>query len=66
MPVVSRTINGKKLSKLIQIPSNMKDKELEITIRPVGRKSPDIRKLYTRPIKVDTLIIPTRDERNAR
>ena len=48
------------------IPSSMKDKELEITIRPVRIKSPNMGRLYSNPIKVDTLVIPTREERNAR
>lgn len=66
MPTITQTINGKKLSKLIHIPSSMKDKELEITIRPVRRKSLNMGRLYSNPIKVDTLVIPTREERNAR
>lgn len=66
MSNIRQTIAGKKLAKFVKIPGELKNKELEIIIRPVIRKKNRFSKIYSSPIKVDSIIIPPRIDRNER
>ncbi len=66
MSDIRQTIAGKKLAKLIKIPGELENKELELIIRPIIRKKNRFLKIYSSPIKVGSINIPPRNERNER
>lgn len=64
--IIKKRINGRILSGIVQIPPEMKNEELEITIRQIKRKDKKFSKLYLSPVKVDRIIIPSRESLNDR
>jgi len=64
--VIRKRINGRILSGIVSIPPEMKNEELEITIRQIKRNEKKFSKLYLSPVKVDSIIIPSRESLNNR
>jgi len=55
MSIVTKRISGKILSSIISIPQDMKNEELEITIRSLNTKGKRFSKLYSSPVKVSNI-----------
>lgn len=66
MSVLIKRISGKILSRVIALPDKMKNEDLEITIIPVNKKRKQFSKLYTAPLKVNKITIPSRESLNER
>jgi hypothetical protein len=64
--LIRKKISGKILSRVLSIPSELKNEELEITIRQIKKPEKKFSKLYSSPVKVDSIIIPLREKLNDR
>jgi hypothetical protein len=63
---IRQKINSKILAKFFKLPDELKDKDLEVIIKPVTKRRKKFAKIYSTPIKVRNIRIPSRSERNER
>ncbi len=66
MVYIRQKIKGDKLSKFINIPDDLKNKELEIIVQSISKPNNKFSKIYSSPVKVRMIDIPSRKDRNER
>lgn len=62
----STILSGKEVGRFISIPDEFREIDLEITMKPVNKKKNRFAKLLMNPIKVEDILIPTKNEINER
>jgi len=58
----STVLSGKEVGRFISIPDEFREIDLEITMKPVNKKKNRFAKLLMNPIKVEDILIPTKNE----
>jgi hypothetical protein len=62
MKSYSTILSGKEISKFMPLPDEFKESELKVVIRPLRKKRDRFADLFLNPIKVEKIIIPSKDE----
>jgi hypothetical protein len=62
MKVYSTVVSGREVSKFLQIPDEFKEAELKVVVSPVRKKKERFSGLFTNPVRVDRISIPSKDE----
>jgi hypothetical protein len=62
MKSYSTIVSGKEISKFMPLPDELKESELKVVIRPLRKKRDRFADLFLNPIKVEKIIIPSKDE----
>ena len=58
----STVLSGKAVGRFISIPDEFREIDLEITMKPVNKKKNRFAKLLMNPIKVEDILMPTKNE----
>ena len=62
MKSFSTIASGKEVSKVIDLPDELKESELKVVIVPLRKKRDRFAELFLNPIKVEKIHIPSKDE----
>ncbi len=62
MKVYSTIVSGKEIGKFIEIPDEFRETDLKVVMRPVRKKKERFASLFTNPIRVTRIYIPSKDE----
>lgn len=66
MKVCSTVLKGQEIGKIVNIPPDLADKDLRVTVSTISGKRGRFKDLYSEPLPVDGLVIPNRDELHER
>jgi len=62
MKSYSTIVHGKDMGKVIDLPDEYKNLDLQVVIKPIVRKKKRLTKLLANPIRVKNIVIPSRDD----
>ena len=62
MKSYSTIVHGKDMGKVIDLPDEYKNLDLQVVIKPIVRKKKRFTKLLANPIRVKNIVIPSRDD----
>ena len=62
MKSYSTIVSGREISRFLPLPDELKEAELKVVIRPLRKKRDRFAGLFQNPIKVEKIIIPSKDE----
>ena len=62
MKSYSIIVHGKDIGKVIDLPDEYKNLDLQVVIKPIVRKKKRLTKLLANPIRVKNIVIPSRDD----
>ncbi len=62
MKSYSTIVHGKDMSKVIDLPDEYKNLDLQVVVKPIVRKKKRFTKLLANPIRVKNIVIPSRDD----
>jgi len=66
MKSYSTVISGREMSRFMKLPDEFREVELKVVIRPIRNKGDRFAKLFLNPIKVENIVIPSKDELHER
>lgn len=66
MKVCSIVLKGQEIGKFVNIPPDLVDKDLRVTVSTISSKRGRFEDLYADPLPVNGLVIPHRDELHER
>ena len=62
MKSYSTVISGREMSRFVKLPDEFREVELKVVVRPIQKKGDRFAKLFLNPIKVEKIVIPSKDD----